>query len=43
LSIGEETRGAVQEWVDDPDTLDEERLIGLIERKALEHIRDAVA
>ena len=67
LSIGEQTRNALQEWVDDPDTLDEDRLIDLIERigkgrfaqalaphvsedtcpdyirRALEHIRDAVA
>ena len=67
LSIGEQTRNALQEWVDDPDMLDEDRLIDLIERigkgrfaqalalhvsedtcpdyirRALEHIRDAVA
>ncbi|WP_287999270.1 ATP-dependent endonuclease [Acidiphilium sp.] len=67
LSIGEQTRNALQEWVDDPDTLNEDRLINLIERigkgrfaqalaphvsedtcpdyirRALEHIRDAVA
>ena len=67
LSIGEQTRNALQEWVDDPDTLNEDRLIDLIERigkgrfaqalalhvsedtcpdyirRALEHIRDAVA
>jgi putative ATP-dependent endonuclease of the OLD family len=67
LSIGEESRDALQEWVDDPDALDEDKLIDLIERigkgrfaqalashvsedtcpdyirRALEHIRDAVA
>ena len=67
LSIGEQTRNALQEWVDDPDMLDDDRLIDLIERigkgrfaqalaphvsedtcpdyirRALEHIRDAVA
>lgn len=32
LAIGQATRDRVQEWVDDPDTLDEERLITLIER-----------
>jgi putative ATP-dependent endonuclease of OLD family len=67
LSIGEESGDALQEWVDDPDALDEDKLIDLIERigkgrfaqalashvsedtcpdyirRALEHIRDAVA
>lgn len=67
LSLSEQASEALQEWVDDPDKLDEARLIGLIERigkgrfaqalaahvsentcpdyirKALEHIRDAVA
>lgn len=67
LSLAEQTSEALQGWVNDPDTLDEDRLIGLIERigkgrfaqalaphvsdetcpdyirRALEHIRDAVA
>ena len=67
LSINQNTRDLIQGWVDDTDTLDEERLIKLIERvgkgrfaqalapqvdedtcpdyirRALEHIRDAVA
>jgi putative ATP-dependent endonuclease of OLD family len=67
LPIGDETREAVQGWVDDPGDLDEDRLLALIERigkgrfaqalaphvdedtcpdyirRALEHIRDAVA
>jgi putative ATP-dependent endonuclease of OLD family len=67
LAIGQDTRDTLQSWVDDPDSLDEDRLIDLIERigkgrfaqalaphvsedtcpdyirKALEHIRDAVA
>ncbi|MDE4163963.1 AAA family ATPase [Phaeobacter gallaeciensis] len=67
LSIKQATRDLLQGWVDDTDTLDEEKLIKLIERvgkgrfaqalapyveedtcpdyirKALEHIRDAVA
>jgi putative ATP-dependent endonuclease of the OLD family len=67
LSLAEQTSEAVQGWVDDSDTLDEDRLIGLFERvgkgrfaqalaphasrdtcpdyirRALEHIRDAVA
>lgn len=32
LSIGQATRDLIQGWVDDTDTLDEERLIKLIER-----------
>lgn len=32
LAIGQDTRDTLQEWVDDPDELDEERLIALIER-----------
>jgi len=32
LSIGDETRAALQDWVDDPDDLDEDRLLALIER-----------
>lgn len=32
LPIGDETREALQEWVDDPDELDEDRLLALIER-----------
>jgi putative ATP-dependent endonuclease of OLD family len=32
LSIGQQTRETLQEWVDDPDALDEDALIGLIER-----------
>ena len=32
LSIGEDTRDELQGWVDDPDTLDEDALIALIER-----------
>lgn len=67
LSIRQATRDLIQAWVDDTDTLDQERLIRLIERigkgrfaqalapyvdedtcpgyirKALEHIRDALA
>lgn len=67
LLIGYATRNRIQGWVDDPDTLNEERLLALIERigkgrfaqalaphvsddtcpdyirRALEHIRDAVA
>lgn len=67
LLIGNATRNRIQGWVDDPDTLNEERLLALIERigkgrfaqalaphvsddtcpdyirRALEHIRDAVA
>lgn len=67
LSIKQATRDLLQGWVEDTDTLDEERLIKLIERigkgrfaqalaphvdedtcpdyirKALEHIRDALA
>lgn len=67
LSIKQATRDLLQGWVDDTDTLDEEKLIKLIERvgkgrfaqalapyveedtcpdyirKALEHIRDALA
>ncbi len=67
LALRQNTRDALQEWVDDPDTLDEDQLIRIIERvgkgrfaqalaphvsedtcpdyirRALEHIRDAVA
>lgn len=32
LSIGDDTRGELQGWVDEPDTLDEDALIALIER-----------
>ncbi len=32
LAINQATRNRVQGWVDDPDTLDEERLLALIER-----------
>jgi putative ATP-dependent endonuclease of OLD family len=32
LSIGDETRETLQGWVDDPDEIDEDALIGLIER-----------
>ena len=32
LRIGRKTRMALQQWVDDPETLDEDRLIALIER-----------
>ncbi len=32
LSIGDDTREELQGWVDDPDTLDEDALITLIER-----------
>lgn len=32
LPIGNATRNRLQGWVDDPDTLDEERLLALIER-----------
>ena len=32
LTIGQDTRDTLREWVDDPDALDEERLIALIER-----------
>jgi putative ATP-dependent endonuclease of OLD family len=67
LALAQETQDEIDSWVDDPDTLDEDRLIALIERvgkgrfaqalaehvtedtcpdyirRALEHIRDAVA
>lgn len=32
LSLGAETRATLQEWVDDPDELDEDALVALIER-----------
>jgi putative ATP-dependent endonuclease of OLD family len=32
LALGQDTRDTIQEWVDDPNDLDEERLIKLIER-----------
>lgn len=32
LPIGDATRNRIQGWVDDPDTLDDERLLSLIER-----------
>jgi putative ATP-dependent endonuclease of OLD family len=32
LAIGQDTRDTLQSWVDDPDSLDEDRLIDLIER-----------
>ena len=32
LALGQDTRDAIQAWVDDPDNLDEKRLIELIER-----------
>jgi putative ATP-dependent endonuclease of the OLD family len=32
LPIGQVTRNSLQSWVDNPDSLDEKRLIGLIER-----------
>lgn len=32
LALSRITRDALQEWVDDPDTVDAERLLGLIER-----------
>lgn len=32
LALGEQTQDEIQEWVDDPDELDEERLVALIER-----------
>jgi putative ATP-dependent endonuclease of the OLD family len=32
LPISDETREALQEWVDDPNELDEDRLLALIER-----------
>ena len=32
LALGQETRDEIEGWVDDPDTLDEARLIALIER-----------
>ena len=32
LALGQETRDEIEGWVDDPDTLSEDRLIALIER-----------
>ena len=67
LSLRQNTREEIEGWVNDPGTLDEDRLVALIERigkgrfaqalaehvsedtcpdyirRALEHIRDAVA
>jgi putative ATP-dependent endonuclease of the OLD family len=43
LAIGQETREALQEWVDDPDTLDEDRLITLIERVGKGRFAQALA
>lgn len=43
LAIGQETRDALQEWVDDPGTLDEDRLITLIERVGKGRFAQALA
>lgn len=43
LPIGEETREALQGWVGDPDTLDEDRLIALIERVGKGRFAQALA
>ena len=43
LAIGQETREALQEWVDDPDTLDEDHLIALIERVGKGRFAQALA
>lgn len=43
LAIGQETRDALQEWVDDPDTLDEDRLITLVERVGKGRFAQALA
>lgn len=43
LAIGDNTREALQEWVDDPDTLDEDRLLALIERVGKGRFAQALA
>lgn len=43
LPIGDDTREALQEWVDDPNTLDEDRLIALIERVGKGRFAQALA
>ena len=43
LSVSPRTRDALQGWVDDPDTLDESRLIALIERVGKGRFAQALA
>ena len=43
LRIGRKTCNALQRWVDDPDTLDEDRLIALIERVGKGRFAQALA
>jgi putative ATP-dependent endonuclease of OLD family len=43
LPIGDETREALREWVDDPETLDEYRLIALVERVGKGRFAQALA
>ena len=43
LSIGDDTREELQGWVDDPDTLDENALIALIERVGKGRFAQALA
>jgi putative ATP-dependent endonuclease of OLD family len=43
LSIGDDTREELQGWVDDPDTLDEDALIALIERVGKGRFAQALA
>lgn len=43
LSIGDDTRDELQGWVDDPDTLDEDALIALIERVGKGRFAQALA
>lgn len=43
LAINQATRNRVQGWVDDPDTLDEERLLALIERVGKGRFAQALA
>lgn len=43
LSIGDGTREELQGWVDDPDTLDEDALIALIERVGKGRFAQALA
>ena len=43
LAIGDNTREELQGWVDDPDTLDEDRLIAVIERVGKGRFAQALA
>ena len=43
LAIGKNTRDTLQEWVDDPDALDEDRLIRIIERVGKGRFAQALA